>query len=169
MSKGLVRSIDRAPDHLQGVVRIAKAGSATLAITGATGVGFGTAVLNDLPVGEIMMLALKLDFSVDEGGSADIVDTFDGDIGVGTTPLTDGTMTAGDVDLIASTTVAQAVAGVASGTVKSAAALTGTIFDNTAGALEINVNFLIDDADVSGDTGSLTMTYTLQAAFLVMD
>lgn len=167
--KGLQRSLSRGPAAGKGASpkRMAKAALA-VAMTGATGVGWGTAVIGDFPEGNILFLGAVAYCSLDEDGDAGIVDTFDADFSVGTTAADDGTLTAGDVDIIPSTTIAQAVSGVTpSARAEHAAATTGVVFDNTDGSLEINLNLLIDDADISADVPVLA-TYDVAISYVVL-
>ena len=142
----------------------------TMTMTGATGIGFGTAVIGDFPEGNILFLGCVayLEFAGDVTG--DLADTWSGDFGVGTTPLTDGTISAGDVDLVPSTAVGPAVAEVSPKTrgAEADGSLSGVIFDNTDGSLEINGNLLVDDADISGDTAVVTVTGELYINFVVL-
>ena len=43
----------------------------------------------------------------------------------------------------------------------------GVIFDNTAGALEVNLNLLIDDADISG-TVAITVSGTVDISYIML-
>lgn len=166
--KGLKRSIDRGPalqQTLQKKTIIMNA--AQIEIDGATGVGFGSLVIGDFPEGNVVLMAAVINVAFLEA-DAGIVDTFSGDFSIGTTPASDGTLTAGDVDIVPSTAIGPAVAG-AIATVRAthAVAVTGTVHDNTTGSLEINFNMLIDDADISADdtfvglTGELYISYQM--------
>lgn len=157
MVKGLQRSLSRAP---VGRVQAGSSGPGTskhiitmssLAITidGATGVGWGTAVAGDFPEGNIMFQGAVAYVTVTGPTSASLVDTWEGDFGVGTTPADDATITGTDVNLIGSTALAAATAEVSPRT--RGTGNTQAIFDNTDGSLEVNISVLIDDADISAD------------------
>ncbi len=169
MTKGLQRSLSRAP-HASGksVTKTATFVATALAmnVDGATGVGWGTAVIGDLPEGNILFHGADVYLQFTGPTSGNVVDTYEGDFAVGSTPADDGTLTAGDVDFIPSTALAAATAEVSPRT-RGVSTANGVVFDNTDGSLEINVNFLIDDADVSADTlaftvdGEVKLTYTV--------
>ena len=102
------------------------------------------------------------------GADANLTDTWSGDFGVGTTPASDATITAGDVDIIASTAIGPATAeAIAAARVVEAHG--DVIFDNTDGSLEINMNVLIDAADIVDDQSVvLTLSGVLQIAYIVL-
>ncbi len=162
MGKGLPRSHSRGafagadlPAH------IVKADAFAFVVDGATGVGFGTAVVGGLPEGNILFLGAVAYMTISgPGGDAGLVDDWEGDFGVGTTPASDGTLTAGDVDIVPSTPLAAATAevGVRTRGAQGDGSLAGQIFDNTDGSLEVNVNVLVDDVDISADGIPFTAT-----------
>ncbi len=168
MTKGLIRSIARGPAQQAPVIKQTfTVEGAAMSIVGASGVGFGSVVMGDFPAGNILFLgaAAYMQFtSVD----ADVVATYDGDYGIGTTPASDATITGADVDVIPSTALGAATAGV-SPVVRgvSAAAQTGAILDNTDGSLELNLNLLIDDANISG-TADFTVSGFLVLSYIVL-
>ena len=164
--KGLPRSLSRGAQRLQETVRIDfTINSLVIAITGTTGVGWGTVVIGGLPVGHISLQNARLDYTITEA-SASIIDTFDGDISIGTTPTADGVLSGTEVDIIPSTATITAVSSVSSGNAFMTSTEVGTILDNSGGAQELNLNLLIDDASISGDDdvtieGNLTLIYTV--------
>jgi len=170
MGKGLPRSYSRKTAQ-QGVQkkRIVFNGKA-IVIDGASGVGVGTVVIGDFPEGNIhFMSAVSYLSVVGAGGQAGLSDTWAGDYGIGTTPAADATITAADVDIIPSTALAAATAEVSPRT--RGASLTAApiaILDNTDGSLEINMNVLVDDADISADTMLATLQGELEIAYMVM-
>lgn len=110
--------------------------------------GYGTAVISGLPEGNILVLGavMNVQFTAGAGGMSD---TWDGDFSLGSAADADGSLAAGEVDLIASTATVQAVAGVSSGNRgATATAIAGLILDNTQGDLELNLNLIVDDADI---------------------
>lgn len=168
MGKGLPRSLSRGPKLLSKIIHDKFAlDNVSITVDGAAGVGFGSVVIRGLPEGNINFLGALINLSLSES-DAGIVDTFSGDYSVGTTPASDGTLTAGDVDIIPSQPIGPASAG-AIGPVRGvhAAAVTGTVYDNTDGSLELNLNLLIDDADISADgtiviaSGDMSISYSM--------
>jgi len=166
--KGLPRSTARAKQALAPVVkRTIPLRNFPIVVAGATGVGFGSAVVMDLPEGNILLLGLVVNATFSKSaGATGVQDTFDGDFGLGTTPASDATITGGDVDLIASTALNAATAGVSP--VKRATQATQAIIDNTANDLEINLNLLIDDANISADAQTIYVNGDVVVAYIVM-
>lgn len=168
MGKGLPRSRSRGGNKLP-VRRIDLAfKDVAISVAGTSGVGWGTAVIGDLPEGNILLLGAVAYAQFTGPASASLADTFDGDYAIGSTPADDGTVTDGDVDIIQSTALGAATAEVsprARGT--SAAATAGVILDNTDGSLELNLNLLIDDANISG-TVAMTATGVLHLSYIVL-
>lgn len=166
--KGLPRSLAHGGNK-QPVRRLdLKFKDVAVSVAGTSGVGFGSAVIGDLPEGNILLLGAVAYATFSGPTSASLVDTFDGDYGIGSTPASDATITNGDVDIVQSTALGAATAEVsprARGT--SAAATAGVILDNTDGSLELNLNLLIDDADISG-TVAMTATGVLHLSYIVL-
>jgi len=167
MGKGLPRSLSRGDPIRQELIKqtfLVRDG--LLTVDGATGVGFGSLVIGDLPEGNILFLGAVGYMQFTGPGDAGLVDAFDSDYGVGTTPAGDGTITAGDVDIIQSTTIAQATAEVTPRTrATHLPADSGEIHDNTDGSLELNLNMLVDDADISAD--GMVMTVNGELTLLI--
>jgi len=147
MGKGLPRSLAAAKgDKAVKVKRIkVKDKSLTVAAAGA-GVGFGTAPIDDFPAGNILFLGAvaNLQFT---SADADIGATFDGDYSIGSAPDADGSLSGAEADIIASTALGAATAK-ASPIVRGANA-TAAMLDNTDGSLEVNLNLLIDAANIA--------------------
>jgi hypothetical protein len=143
--------------------------SKTIEVDGATGVGFGAVVLGGLPVGNILFLGAVSYVQLTKLSAAGVQDTFDGDYSIGTAPTADATLAAGDIDLIPSTPLGAATAGV-SPRVRAThtAAIAGTVYDNTDGSLELNLNVLIDDANISANDQTLTAAGVLHLVFAVL-
>lgn len=151
--KGLKRSLQRGGTLTkQNVTRhkiLVKDLELTVSATGAA-VGFGTAVAGDIPEGNVLLLGVAGYLKFDGSGSdANLVDDFEGDFSVGTTGTDDVTLDGTDVDILPSTALPAATAevGVRTRAVNAAQA----ILDNTDGAMEININALIDAADITDD------------------
>lgn len=166
MPKGLPRSRSRgAPLNQQVIKTTLGMANRTIEVDGATGVGFGTVPLIGFPQGNILLLGIVSYIGLSTT-STDVTATFSGDYGIGTTPADDGTLSAGDVDLIASTALGPATARVIA-TVRAANAVQA-IIDNTAGDLEMNLNVLIDDADISADDVVLDLSGSVHALYSML-
>lgn len=160
--KGLPRSLAHANI---GVSKNIPVRNLAIRTTGATGVGFGTSVIRDLPEGNILLLGAvaylqftKLD--------AETTATFDGDFAIGSAPTADATLSGGEVDIIPSTALGAATAGVSP--MVRATNATQVILDNTDGSLELNLNLLIDDASVSADDQDFTVNGVVTLAYIVL-
>ena len=166
--KGLARSLSRGSAVQAPIIKqTINVKAAALAIVGASGVGFGSVVIGDLPAGNILFLG-AVSYLQFTSADADITATYDGDYGIGTTPASDATITGADVDIVQSTALGAAtakVSPVARGT--SAIANAGQILDNTDGSLELNLNLLIDDASISG-TADLTASGFVVLSYIVL-
>lgn len=169
MGKGLPRSMSRGAASRQEVIKqnFVLGGTVDVTATGAA-VGFGTSVIGDLPEGNIMILGAVMYLSLaGTGADADLTATWDGDFSVGTTPTADVTLDGTDVNIIPSTALGAATAEV-SPRVRAINA-TQAILDNTDGSLELNLNVLIDAANIVDDaTVTLTASGVLQLAYIVM-
>ena len=169
MVKGLTRSLGRGVATVQKIMKhTVTVRAAALEVDGATGVGFGTAVVGDLPEGNVLFLGATSYLQITTA-DAGITATFDGDYGVGTTPADDATITGADVDVIPSTALGAATAGI-SPRVRGASAVAtcGTIHDNTDGSLELNLNVLIDDAAISADDTASTFDLDMVLSYVVL-
>ena len=168
MTKGLQRSLSRAPiSNRPAKLRshLIPMSGVEITVDGATGVGWGTVNAGALPEGNIVFQTAVAYLQFTGPTSANLVDTWNGDFGVGTTPADDATITGTDVDLVPSTAVGPAVAEVSPRT-RGVGSPQAT-FDNTASTLEVNVNLLIDDADIDADgivltiLGEIELLYTM--------
>lgn len=169
--KGLPRSLSRGRKEAKDIVKdtiVLDGVTVTVSATGAA-IGFGSAVIGDFPEGNILLLGIAgtVGFA-GSGADANLTDTWSGDFGVGTTPASDATITAGDVDIIASTAIGPAVAE-AIAAARVAESHGDVIFDNTDGSLEINMNVLVDAANIVDDTSViLTLSGTVELAYIVL-
>jgi hypothetical protein len=134
----------------------------TVAAAGA-GVGFGTVPIGDLPTGMLFITHAKGSIKL-QTTDTDISATFNGDFAIGTTPTADATVTSTDADILPLTAVGPAVARVAPAVSARRAnpdttsAITygaAQYLDNTAGGLELNLNVLIDAADIVDATSGV--------------
>lgn len=167
--KGLPRSLARGSAATAPIKRhVVKARDVALSIDGATGVGWGTAVIGDLPVGNILFLGAVAYVQITEA-SAGIDATFDGDFSIGTAPTADNALAGSEVDIIPSTALGAATASV-SPRVRAThtAAVTGAVYDNTDGSLELNLNVLIDDANISADDAVASADVDAVLSYIVM-
>lgn len=134
--------------------------STPVTVANTTGASFGGVKLYDLPEGRILVLGVtaSLGFvwtgeSIAAGGS--------GDYSLGTTITADATLDGTDVDLLPSTAMTDpAVSGVAAATAGALAA--SAQFDGTGTAKDVNLNIIIDDADVAdGDSDTVLASGTI--------
>lgn len=164
--KGLPRSLSRSAAGSGSSGKTVPIKDLAIRTTGATGVGFGTAVIRGLPEGNILLLGAVayLQFTKLDAGT---IATFDGDYSIGTVPTADVDVSdPGEDDIIPSTALGAATAGV-SPMVRGSNA-TQVILDNTDGSLEVNLNLLIDDASVSADDQDFTVSGVLSLAYIVL-
>ena len=171
MGKGFPRSLKRGDKARKAIVKD------TIDLTGVTidvfaagaGIGFGSAIIHDFPEGNILVLGLAgtVGFA-GSGADANLVDTWEGDFGIGTTPADDATITGTDVDLLASLATGAATAEVIAAQ-RVALASAPAMFDNTDGSLEVNANLLIDAADITdASTVTITLSGTVDIAYIVL-
>lgn len=167
MAKGLLYSMQRGQPVQQEILKVAIPVE-NLAVSVADGSpGWGTAVIGGLPQGNILLIGAVGYFQFTEA-DADVVNDWDGDFAVGTAPTADGSLAGGEVDIIPSTSTVQASGGVSSGNRGThAAAVAGTVYDNTDGSLELNLNLLVDDADISG-AATVTVNGVLHLLYSVL-
>jgi hypothetical protein len=159
MAKGLPRSLANAKAGTEQTPRRVRYTAKNLALTitggASTAVGAGTVVLGGLPQGNILLLGGVgyLQFS---SAAAAVATDWEGDFAIGTTADANSTLAAGDVDIIASTEIGAATSKVSP--LIRCTRTTAAVIDNTANDLELNLNVLTDDNDVTDVTA---------AAFLV--
>lgn len=163
--KGLQRSINRGPvlrrDLINQQIPI------DVVVTATDGApGWATAVLVNLPEGNVLYQGAVVDLRM-TSLDANITDTFEGDIALGMAPTVDGTLTGNQANLTLSTAIPAAVAGVADVRAAGANTQNGTIFDNTDGSLEVNLNIAIDDAAISAD-GDILLEGVLYLAITML-
>ena len=169
MGKGLPRSMSRGAAQRRDVIKqnFVIDGTVTVSATGSA-VGFGTAVIGDLPEGNILLLGAVAYLSLAGTGSdANLTATWDGDFSIGTSPTADVTLSGTEVDIIGSTALGAATAEV-SPRVRAVNA-TQAILDNTDGSMELNLNVLVDAATITDDQSVvLTASGILQLVYVVM-
>jgi hypothetical protein len=169
MGKGLPRSLSRGVAQRQDIIKQTININHAVSVTAVgAAVGFGTSVIGDLPEGNILFLGAVGYVQLSGSGSdANLDAAWDGDFSVGTAPTADVTLSGAEVDILASTALGAATAEV-SPRVRAVNA-TQSILDNTDGAMELNLNVLVDAANiVDGATVNLTARGILQIAYVVM-
>ena len=121
----------------------------------------------DFAEGAVNILGAVADLDVTKS-SAGINDTFDGDFGVGTVTASDNaTLATTEQNIIPTTATPQAAAGATTANGQSTA---GLILDGTTTAVDVFLNFLIDDADhnVTGTPANLILNGTLTFYFIAL-
>lgn len=173
MSKGLPRSMSRGAPLRQEIIKQNIKFTKEITITGVdSSVDAGTAVIGDLPQGNILLLGATAYVKVDATGQAEVTTNWGGDFGIGTVPQNDVDLAdAGEDNIIASTPVNAVSSTKASAVTRGASTQTenGQIFDNTDGSLELNLNLLIDDNVITDDEdGVFTVSGVLHIAYIVL-
>lgn len=131
---------------------------------------YGGVKVYDFPEGMICTYGAVIDGSLT--GYASLIDTFDGDVALGTATATTGsTLTGTEADILQSVALTQAVAEVANCDAQSVAtALTESgarWHDGTATAKDMYLNFVIDDNAAHG-AGTATFTGTISFLWSVL-
>jgi len=158
MTKGLPRSLSRGKPLDQASKKLRITVNEPMSFLGVSGAAIDqTAVIAGLPEGNILLLGAVANLVFSGPTSANLVDTWEGDFGIGTTPADDNTISGADVDIIGSTAITIAVAEVTPAV--RATNATTAIIDNTAGTAEVNLNVLVDADDVT-DTETVIITVT---------
>ncbi len=174
MGKGLPRSHSRGGAQQGAVQKLnISLDSLTVTVTSvAAAIGFGSVVVRGLPEGNVQMLGAVLsNFQLSgSGADANLADTWEGDFGLGTTPASDATISGDDVDILVSTALAAATSEVSPLAVRTVGVTPPMVpIDNTAGDLEINLNVLIDAADIVDDESvDLTVNGLLSIAYVML-
>ncbi len=128
---------------------------------------YGGVKVYDFPTGLLMTLGAVVDGALT--GYASLIDTFDGDVAIGTVTATTGaTLVSTEADIMPSVALSQAVGEVANcDAVSVAAVLTESgarWLDGTATAKSAFLNFVVDDNAAHGAgtatfTGTITLTW----------
>ena len=168
MNRGLPRSLRRGQNRSTqpATAKIVLAVNSSMVVDGATTPGDGQIVIGGLPEGNLLILGAVAYMQFAAGGAeAGLVDSWEGDYSIGTTPDAGDDLTGTDADIVAITALAAATVEVSPRTrgVGNAPA----VIDNTDGSAELNLNLLVDDADISADgipmtvVGELFLIYTV--------
>ncbi len=174
MGKGMPRSLKHADKSAVIVKRVDI--NHSVSVTGdAAAANDGQVVVGDFPEGNILLLGAVAYVQFAGPTDADLVDTWEGDYGVGTTADANSALATTDINIIGSTAIAAATAELSPrtrgvlGPDPTDGGLLVDIFDNTDGSLEINLNLLIDDADMTdAATVVLTVTGEIYMAYCVL-
>jgi hypothetical protein len=158
MTKGLKRALKLASANDISVVKTIPLSNVSFLVDGASGVGFGSVVIDGLPVGNLSILSVFSNVYF-TSASASVQATFDGDFSVGTSPASSASLSGAVSNLIASTALGAATSKVSP--TKRVTNVTPFVFDNTDGAGEINLSLLIDDANISADDVAFTVNGTV--------
>lgn len=163
--KGLIRALRRNPAMQPIVKQAIRVSNVPVSVAGTTGVGWGTAVIGDLPAGNILLLGAVayMQFTTVD---ADVQAAYDGDYSIGTTPTADATLSGTDVNVTPSAPLGAATGGV-SPVARGASSGTAVMLDNTDGSLELNLNLLVDDVNISA-TGDFTVSGVVHLAYIVL-
>jgi hypothetical protein len=124
---------------------------------------YGSLKVYDLPEGAILFLGGVSDLDVTKS-SVGVNADWDGDFGLGTVAANNGAtpLATTEQNLIPNTATPQAVAGVTTANAESTTA-ENVVISGTGGALDVYVNFLVDDADhdVTGTACNLILNGTV--------
>jgi hypothetical protein len=133
--------------------------STPVTVANVTGASFGGLKLYDFPQCKFYLLGGYASLSFNWDGQ--IAAAGSGDFGLGTTITADATIATTDVDLMASTAMLDPfVSGVGSGL---GYLVTNTAFDGSVTAKDMNINIIVDDADVGdADSDIILVTGTIQ-------
>lgn len=169
MTKGLARSIARgaplAAPTIKRIIKIPQNNPAIITVDGASGVGFGTLVLEDLPQGNILFHGGIANLTFDAPASG-ITATWTGNFSIGSAPTADATLNGAEVDLLPSTALTAATATVSPTT--RAANATQVMLDNTDDSLEINLNMIVADAEISANGVLIAVWGEIYLSYVVL-
>ncbi len=127
-------------------------------VANTTGASFGSQKLYTFPLGRIAVDGCTAKFDIITFGST-IASGGSGDYSIGSTATADATLSSTDVNILPSSPMVDPF------TVRTGASAAGTALaavtqlDGTSTAIDVYLNVIIDDADVS-DGGSDTATFT---------
>lgn len=144
--------------------------SAVFALTDEAGVvAYSGVKLYDMPAGQIVFLGAVADLAVTKS-SAGVNADWDGDVGLGTTTAgNNNALATTEQNLIPTTATPQAVAGVTTADCKSTSTeIAPAVIDGTTTAMDVYLNFLVDDADhdVTGTAANLLVTGTVKITWI---
>jgi len=144
--------------------------NAAIALTDEAGVvAYGGLKVFDFPQGLVKFEGAVMDLALTKS-SAGVNDTWDGDVGLGTiTASNNATLAAAEQSLVPTTATPQAVAGTTTADAQSTDTEAGVVHDGTTTAVDMYLNFLVDDADQDVTTtpcnlivnGTVTFSYMM--------
>lgn len=129
--------------------------STPVTVGNTTGASFGGVKLYDFPEGRLLIKGVTFSLGFVWTGE-DIAATGSGDYSLGTTITADATLNGTDVDLGPSTAMVDPFVG-GVGTPTSGALAASAQFDGTGTAKDLNLNIIIDDADVSDGASDVVL------------
>lgn len=170
MPKGLPKSLSRGNALKKPIINqtIRVNTLVNVAAVGAA-VGAGTVVIGAFPEGNVLFLGAvsNLRFSAISANAGNAIAAFNGDYGVGSAPDVNAALAGPDVNIVASAAIGPAVASITPFARGSGA--TQVVLDNTARNTNINLNVLLDAADITDSTTvTLTVEGTLDIAYLML-
>lgn len=166
MAKGLPKSLKNS--KLASQNRVININTTVTVSAVSTGIGFGTKVIGDLLQGNLLFLGAVANIKISGSGTdPNLTATWEGDFSIGTTPTADSTLNGTDVNIIPSTPLPAAVGEI--GSIVRSTNATSSILDNTDNNLEINLNVLVDAANITDDTSvTLRVTGQLYVTYFVL-
>ncbi len=175
MAKGLPRSHKAGNKSVAGIVKdIFFIKSKTVSLTEDAGgqPAWATLVVGDFPEGNILFLGAVSYFTfAGTGSDGDLADDWQGNYGVGTVAATDDTdpIATDKEDIVKVADIAAATAEVSPKTRSTSTdGEAGVVYDNTDGSLELNLNILVDAANITGDDSVLTINGELYVSYIVL-
>jgi hypothetical protein len=165
MAKGLPRSRNRGSPVVATIRKVTiPLNAVAISVVGATGIGFGGALVGGLPEGNVLILGAVSNVSFTAG--ANTIANWTGSFAYGSALNADTALSGTDVDIIPAVTLSAATASVSPVTRAPQAAQ--SIIDNTDKTKNLYLNLLIDDASISGTTpvtasGWITLLYSVLA------
>lgn len=164
--KGLPRSLSRGSAARNPVTKqTVRVRGLVCNVDGATGVGFGTAVIGDLPEGNILLLG-AVGYLAAQTTNVGVVTTFNPTAAIGSAPTADATLSGAEVDILPATALGAATARVSPrGRLTNA---TQVVLDNTDGSLELNLNVNVPDADISANGVPITFDGEVFLSYVVL-
>lgn len=133
-------------------------------------VAYGSLKVMDMPEGLMAFAGAVMDLAITKS-SAGVIDTWDGDIALGTTAADNSAaLAATEQDLIPTTATPQAVAGATTGDAKSTSTEAFKLLDGTSAAKDVYLNVLVDDTDhdVTGTPCNLIMNGTITLHYMML-
>lgn len=142
-----------------------------IALTDEAGVvAYGGLKILDFPEGAVCILGAVADLDITKS-SAGVNDDWDGDFALGTvTASNNASLTSTEANIIPSTATPQATAGATTANGQSTATECPAYLDGTGTAVDVYLNFLVDDADhdVTSTPCNLIANGTIKLTYAVL-